>query len=181
MAEDALRELIARPDDPGIMRPLAATLLARLMARRGDARGADEVLLPAIDVASGSDEIQLVGPVATAQVELMWLAGETGPAPTLAAAALALDTTAGGSASRAELCRYLQRLGVPVGTPGNAPGPWAPALEGDWQMAASAWDELGERYERALELVSSGDPPTAVAGREILGQLGAAATLERVG
>jgi hypothetical protein len=42
-AEAGLRDLIDRAGEPGIMRPLARAVLARVLARRGDDTGADAV------------------------------------------------------------------------------------------------------------------------------------------
>ena len=47
-AEVGLRALVAWPGDPGLMQPLAAGLLARLLARRGRVDDARAVLAPVV-------------------------------------------------------------------------------------------------------------------------------------
>lgn len=81
---------------------------------------------------------------------------------------------------QAELCGYLRRAGHDVAAPIDAPGPWAAALVGRWREAAAGWDELGERYEQAVELARSGDDRARVTGLGMLQDLGATATLARV-
>jgi DNA-binding NarL/FixJ family response regulator len=63
----------------------------------------------------------------------------------------------------------------------GCPEPWAAGLRGDWRTAAAAWAEIGDPYERALELAGSGQvEPTLEALRDLedLGA-GAAVTIVR--
>ncbi len=69
-----LNDLVASPGRPGLMVLLARSLLARLLARRGDP-GASDVLAEALrDSRAGGDSF-VAGPLAAAQIELHWLAG----------------------------------------------------------------------------------------------------------
>jgi DNA-binding SARP family transcriptional activator len=176
-AEQALRELLDRPGDPGIMDFLTRSLLARLLARQDRFDDADAVFEAARTAAHHSVEARLVGPVAAAALEIAWLRGETSPLPRLVGDALAVAARAGHSVSRAEIARYLQRarLEAPVVDP--APEPWASGLRGDWKHGAALWEGRGEPYEQALELLSSGRPQPMAAGRRMLRDLGATATL----
>jgi DNA-binding NarL/FixJ family response regulator len=47
-------------------------------------------------------------------------------------------------------------------------------LAGDWRAAAAAWDRIGDPYERALELASSGQAGPTLEALELLDRLGAA-------
>jgi DNA-binding winged helix-turn-helix (wHTH) protein/tetratricopeptide (TPR) repeat protein len=179
-AEAGLRDLIDRPGEPGIMRPLARALLARVLARRGEYAGADAVLAPALMAASSSDEIHVVGPVTAADVELAWLRGDSEDPSPRTDRALKIAARAGHRTSEAEIRCYLQRAGHPVVIRGDEPGPWGPALAGDWRTAARAWERLGERYEQAVELAFSGDDDARETGREILARLGATAAISRL-
>jgi hypothetical protein len=80
-AERGLRMLVEWPGEPGIMRPLAASLLARLLSRQGRHAEAAELLGPAMVSASNSSEIALVGPAIAAAVEAAWLVGRTDDMP----------------------------------------------------------------------------------------------------
>lgn len=178
-ATELLERIATRNDDPGIMRPLALSLLARIQARRTKTSAARQTLEPALAAAAASDEAQLVMPIAVAAVEVAWLAGESAPEQ-LARRALALPVAAGGAAARAELCRYLQRAGVDVEIPADPPEPWATSLRCDHRAAAAAWQERGERYERALELAASGDPADLDSAIDALTVLAAFATADRI-
>ncbi|HET6951592.1 MAG TPA: AAA family ATPase [Acidimicrobiales bacterium] len=180
-AEAGLRTLVDWPGEPGIMRPLAASLLVRLLARRGRQAEADDLLRRTVDGTSGSSEIAVVGPVAIAAVEAAWLAGEGGRMPTLAGPALALATELGHRTTRAELARLLQHASHPVDVPPDPPGPWAPGLAGRWRAAADAWGALGHRYERAVELAVAPDAGARSEGRGDLAALGAYGTLGVLG
>lgn len=50
-----------------------------------------------------------------------------------------------------------RRLGEPVETFPGCPEEYAAGLRGDWRAAAAAWQRIGDPYERALELVESGE------------------------
>jgi DNA-binding winged helix-turn-helix (wHTH) protein/tetratricopeptide (TPR) repeat protein len=176
-AEAGLRALVEWPGEPGIMRPLAASLLVRLLARQGRHEQAAEVLRPAVAATAGSPEIALVGPVTAAALEAAWLGGRSGEMPSLAAPALALAAEAGHRTSGAELARSLQRAGHPVAAPTRAAGPWAAGLAGRWREAADAWNALGCRYERAVELALAPDAGARSDGRHELEALGAAGAL----
>jgi DNA-binding winged helix-turn-helix (wHTH) protein len=180
-AQAGLQTLVDWPGEPGIMRFLAASLLVRLLARRGRHDEAADVLRPAVDATSGSTEIALVGPVTAAHLEAAWLGGQSADMPAIAAPALALATELRHRTTGAELTRSLQRAGHPVEVPPDAVGPWAPALAGRWREAADAWATRGCRYERALELALAPDAPARSEGRSELEALGAAGALAVLG
>jgi DNA-binding SARP family transcriptional activator len=176
-----LRQLVAGPGQPGVMALLARSVLARLLARRGDPEAGDVLAEALRDPVSAGDSY-VAGPLAVAQVELGWLAGTVDGVPPPVWRALELAAHSRHTAAQAELCVYLRRAGqVGSAAPADAPGPWAPALAGRWRDAAAAWKQLGERYEQAVELAWSGEDDQArAAGLHILKDLGATATIARV-
>jgi DNA-binding winged helix-turn-helix (wHTH) protein len=180
-ADAGLRALVDWPGEPGIMRQLAASLLARLLARRGHHDRAAEALEPALAAIAGSSEVALVGPVTAAQLEAAWLAGRASAMPAIAAPALALAAELGHRCTRSELVRYLQRAGHAVEAPEGPVGPWAPGVTGRWRDAADAWAALGCRYERAVELTLAPDAAARAEGRAELEALGARGTLAVAG
>jgi len=107
-------------------------------------------------------------------VEWAWLAGRPDRAREVADELLP-RLPAGGAYVRGELLRYLARAGLPAEPFPGCPDPWAAGLRGDWQAAAAAWADLGNPYERALELAFSGDAGAALDGLRVLDDLGAAA------
>jgi hypothetical protein len=173
-----LRRLVTDPGQPGVMALLSRSVLARLLARRGDPE-ANDVLNEALRDPVWAADSYVAGPLAIAQVELGWLTGTLNTVPPSVWDALNLAADSRHTAIQAELCMYLRRAGHDVTAPADAPGPWALALTGQRHEAAAAWKELGERYEQALELVWSGDDQARATGMDILKNLGAHATLAR--
>jgi hypothetical protein len=114
-------------------------------------------------------------------VELAWLTGTDAEVPPAVWQAVELATDSGHTAMLVELFGYLRRAGHDVTAPRCAPGPWALSLAGRWREAAAAWEELGERYEQAVELARYGDDQARAAGLGMLKELGATATLTRLG
>lgn len=157
------------------MRVLAMSLLARLLARRGD-RCAPRIIEEALTHPSAAHDERVAGPLAAAQVEIAWLshipASELMASPTVR-----LALTSAALASRGELHVYLRRAGVEVEEPRGCAGPWALTLAGKHREAAEAWKTLGDRYEHALSVAAGGAPAAA---RQILSNLGATATVEHI-
>ena len=178
-AIDELRALVATDRGPGAMRHLAASVLARVLARRG-APGSQALLNgPLADPVSHGD-VFVAGPLAIAQVELLWLSGDVAPIPPVATTALGLAERAGYPAIHAELCVYLRRAGHQVAPLDDPPGPWAHVLAGRWADAAVSWADLGDRYERAVVLAIQGDDEGRAEGLAELDRLGATATIDRI-
>ena len=63
----------------------------------------------------------------------------------------------GAEQATAELLRYAARAGLPVEAFPGCPQPWAAGLRGDWRPRPRRWAEIGDPYERALELADSGE------------------------
>ena len=167
-----LRGLLALRGEPGIMEPLARSLLSRLLARQGHAEEADRVLRPA--EASGTEaELRLYGPVTIARVELSWLAGRDGDLLAMADDALTRATATRSTVILAELARYLQRAGFTTAPVAEAPEPWSSGLCGDWRHAAAQWGERNEPFEQALELASGDDLASRAKASDLLRSLGA--------
>ena len=184
-----LRGLLDGPGDAGIMAPLARSMLARLLARRGD-RAARAVLGAALDDSVAAGDPYVVASLAVAQVEVGWLIGAPPREPDGVATALRLAVDVGHTAIAGELATYLRRAGwsAPVAVsitgsitgPVAVPEPWAASLAGRPLAAAAAWDELGERYERAVELAGADDHTARDQGLRLLSELGASAAVARL-
>ena len=76
-------------------------------------------------------------------------------------------------AQRGELMRYLRRLGLPAHDFPGCPDRYAAGIAGDWQTAAQLWEELGDPYERSLELLESGQTEPTLEALGSLDALGA--------
>lgn len=179
-AVDELGELLRSPGEPGLMAPLARSILARLLARRGDPR-AGAVLAAARADGRWAQSPFVTGVLEVAAAELGWLDGSLAEAtPTMTDALRRLDRE-GYAGVAAELTAYLRRADVPVAAPADPPGPWAPTLAGRTAEAATAWAQIGERYERAVVQAGAADPALREEGLATLGELGAVATIQAVG
>ena len=174
-----LRALVDSAGEPGVMAPLARSVLARLLARRGDPQ-AGAVLADAWADRAVGDDIIVAGPLNVAQVEIGWLDGSLGDLTGDVQRAVQTAARAGQVAVQAELCAYLRRAGIDVSPPADAPGPWAATLAGRWREAAAAWTALGERYETAVVLATAPDRAARARGHDMLQRLGASATLAAV-
>ncbi|MEU4288477.1 AAA family ATPase [Kribbella sp. NPDC026596] len=170
-----LRELLDAPGEPGVMETLARSLLARLLARRGD-QEAGAVLAVALADRAVADDSFVATRLAVAQAELGWLDGSWGSLTDELRLTLATAESAGHRSVLGELCAYLGRAGIDVPEPVDAPGPWAATLAGRWHEAAAAWAELGERYEQAVVLATAPDRAARAQGLSLLRDLGAVAT-----
>jgi DNA-binding CsgD family transcriptional regulator len=116
-----------------------------------------------------------------AYVEWAWLTGRSdGLAPVVTGVVEATQAR-GAAPLRAEFLRYMARTGYPeISEPVvdraawlGGPEPWAAGLRGDWRAAATAWHELGDRYEEALELAAADTIEPMVEALSILDELDA--------
>lgn len=174
LAEGQLRQLLERPGEPGIMRPLAESLLGRLLARRSRP-DAEMHVEAAVAASAGSIEPALLGPVAAARLELAWLRREH-QVPEFCRTALDRASAIQYCVAEGELARYLQRMGAlgSYQTPTVLPRPWSTAVNNRPTEAAKEWLALGEVYEAAIETALANDNQ----GFERLESLGAAATID---
>lgn len=179
-AGDGLRAIVEQDPDPGMLTVYSVPPHARLLARRGDP-AAGAVLAAAWERAQRQDSLIGLGFAGSALVEWAWLQGR----PDVVEAVLRVwEPHAGRPAAEpvwAEVLCYAARAGAPAAAvfPG-CPEPWAAGLRGDWRAAAAAWAEVGDPYERAVELAGSGQvEPTLEALRD-LEDLGADAAVRLV-
>jgi DNA-binding CsgD family transcriptional regulator len=138
-AEQELDKLTAAAD-AGLARARPLALLARVLARRGDA-GAAEALARARAVAGRSGELFRVGPVGVAEAEVAWLSGpgasaSDGPGDAPARDGRRVDGTAGPDPAGPD------PAGPDTAGPGTAgPGTAGPGAAGDADPVAGtvAW------------------------------------------
>ncbi len=172
------RDAVERHGDPGMLAGYSVPPLERLLARRGAADV--ERLERAWERALLRRSLLGLAFAGAALVEWAWLNDR----PDRAAAVLrewephAARLTA--AAAWAEVLRYGARAGLAVASFPGCPEPWAAGLRGDWRAAAAAWEALGDPYERALELASSGEVEPTLDALRALEDLGATAAVSVV-
>jgi DNA-binding CsgD family transcriptional regulator len=173
-AESRLRGLVGAGADAGAnaVNPLA--FLGRLLSRRNDPAGA-ELIERACALAAASGEDQKSAVASAAKLESLWLSGDT--AGVRAIGAKMLDR-AGQTERRllhGELLRYLRRVGDTVKPFPGCPAPFAAGIAGDWERAATLWEQAGNPYEQAWELSESPDVAVVLRALDMFDRLGAAA------
>ena len=172
-AERGLRALLGDGDvDNGLGR-FAVADLARLAVRRGDPDAAAQLAV-AQAVADRSGSTYTTAPAVLAGLEHAWAGGERTAAVGRARALLVALAGPGHERNRAEVLRWLRRLGEPAEAFPGCPEPFAAGLRGDRRAAAAGWERAGAPYERALELLDADDPEDLVAALEAFDALGAA-------
>ncbi|HEX3257520.1 MAG TPA: AAA family ATPase [Pseudonocardia sp.] len=170
-AEAELRTLLADDANHGMLARHALPGVALLAVRRG-ADDAPALLAAARSNAVEARSLQALVPAAAAAVEHAWLTGDRAWADD-ARALLARLERPGRERYHGELLRWLRRCGEPVEPFEGCPEEFAAGLRGDWRAAASGWERIGAPYERALELVDSGEVDATLEALAVFDRLGA--------
>jgi DNA-binding CsgD family transcriptional regulator len=150
----------------------ALPTLALLAVRQGRA-DAETLLARARDNAERAQNLHALVPTAVALIERGWLSGDPARGD-MARGLLPRLHSRGRERERGELTRWLRRLGDPLGPFPGCPDEYAAGLRGDWRAAAEAWAAVGAPYERALELLESGEPEPMLEALAVFDGLGAA-------
>jgi DNA-binding CsgD family transcriptional regulator/tetratricopeptide (TPR) repeat protein len=152
----------------------ALVVLGLVRARRGDP-GVGDVLDEARTLAERTGELWWVAPVAAANAEAAWLAGDA------ARVAASLETALGLAVSRksswfvGQLCDWRRRAGFDDDPPVEPAEPFAALAAGDWQRAAEYWRGVGRPYETAMALAEADDEEPLRDSLDELNRLGARA------
>lgn len=168
-AEAQLRALRATTDQHGVIDLMARETIARLAVRRGD-DDADTLVEEAWELAVRSGAGQYLGAIGAVRVEQAWLAGDPAAARERLAA---IPVGRVRPRMRAEVLRYAQLAGLAVEVGADLPEPWASGLRGDWRVAADAWKAQQNPYQRAIELLASGESEATLEALEVFDRLGA--------
>jgi len=177
-SEDA-ELVLARATRSPVIRLPALLVRARLRVRRGDP-GAGEALEEALGLAAASNEIQRIGPAASALAEQVWLRG--GASDEIVGgvrSGFELAVRRGAAPTVGELGLWMRRAAALEEPPEACPEPWAAWIRGNWQEAADAWAQLGRPYERA-DALSEGDEDAQREALAVFLELGARPAAERV-
>ena len=179
---DSAALVLREPRRSRIPQLTALAVLGRVRARRGDPdvwSSLDEALA----LATRSEELQASEPVAIARAEAAWLEGDRRGVEQATEAALALARTRRSPWVVAELAAWRRRAGiVDELSAGEAAGPHALEVAGEWAQAAARWQQLGCPYEAALALAETDDrraQRTAVGALQALGAKPAEAIVAR--
>jgi DNA-binding CsgD family transcriptional regulator len=149
----------------------ALVVLATVRARRGDP-GVDSLLDEAMQLALPTGELQRIGRVAATRAEVAWYRGDLRRVAEEAAIGLQAAADSRDRWIRGELVYWGHRADPALDVPAGLAQPYALMIEGDWEGAAAAWQELGAPYERALAL-ADGPEEALLESLGVLRQLGA--------
>jgi ATP/maltotriose-dependent transcriptional regulator MalT len=181
-AVDSAALVLREPRRSRIPQLTALAVLGRVRARRGD----PDVRAPldeALSLATRSEELQASEPVAVARAEAAWLEGDRLGVEQATETALALARARRSPWVVAELAAWRRRAGiVDELSAGEAAGPHALEVAGEWAQAAARWQQLGCPYEAALALAETDDrraQRTAVGALQELGAKPAEAIVAR--
>jgi DNA-binding CsgD family transcriptional regulator len=129
----------------------ALSVLATVRARRGDP-GVDPLLDEAARLAMPTGELQRVGRVAAIRAEVAWYRGDLECVAREAAIGQQTSADHRDPWLHGELA-YWAHVAEPAKTESaDIAEPYRLMIEGDWEAAAAAWQQLGAPYERALAL-----------------------------
>ncbi|GIH20530.1 helix-turn-helix transcriptional regulator [Rugosimonospora africana] len=173
---------LSRPIGLGVAVVPALVVKGRILSA-GGSDGALATLDTAAAHAYGLDELQWIGPVASARAEYFLMVGEPERAVAEARPAWELASARGHSALAAELAFRCSQAGgaagEPDGEPVRRPEPYLSLIGGDWSGAAAAWAARGRGYAR-LEALSYGDRTAVTEVLTVLDRLGAVRAAARL-
>jgi DNA-binding CsgD family transcriptional regulator len=147
-------------------------VLGLVRARRGDP-GHEPLLEEAWALGAPTDEVERMGPAATARAEVAWLAGDREGVVAATEHAFQLASKQKDPVAIGELALWRRRAGIDDGVPPRAAEPFASQLAGDWARAAALWDEAGCPYEAALARADSSEDEPLRQALDELQRLGA--------
>jgi DNA-binding CsgD family transcriptional regulator/tetratricopeptide (TPR) repeat protein len=156
----------------------ALQILGLVRVRRGDP-GAESVLDEARDLALATEEMQYIAPVAAARAEWRWLQGDCERCVAEAEVGYRMALAANRPWAWGAAAIWLWQGGGLHDALEGTPRVFALQMEGDWQGAAAAWEQLGCPYEQALALLDGGEAAQRQA-LEIFERLGARPAAARV-
>jgi DNA-binding CsgD family transcriptional regulator/tetratricopeptide (TPR) repeat protein len=142
-------------------------MIARIRARRGDP-GWQEAIEEAWTQAEPMGDLDVVGPVTGARLEIAWLTGREVPdaRPVLSLALSYKDSWVAG-----DVAYWMFKNGRLDEAPAGIPEPYRLQVAGRPLEAAELWAKIGCPYERGLALMESGDSEALTEALEIFEEL----------
>lgn len=160
-------------------RALALTVRALVRARRGEAE-VDSLLDEALELAEPSGEVMRIAPVALAQAEVAWLAGNRDGIIAATDRVFGDALEQGGPWPLSELAFWRWRAGLDAPPLPDPEHPYALQIAGEWARAAEQWTKIGSPYEAALALADADTEDPLRRALAELERLGAEAAAARV-
>ena len=149
----------------------ALFVLATVRARRGDP-GVDPLLDEAAQLALPTSELQRIGRIAATRAEVAWYRGDLKRVASEARIALQAAADHRDPWLRGEIVYWGHLADPALEDCSDLAEPYAMMIQGDWEGAAAAWQQLDAPYERALAL-AGGPEHALLESLMILERLGA--------
>ena len=178
MATDDAAAVLGHSRGYNVTRIPALTILGHIRVRRGDP-DASRALTEAHELATQTKEIQRLAPIASARIEMAWLAGESEKMVTELRSILELTRGYDDPWQHGEFAFWLWRAGVTQPLEQEIAEPYALQIAGNWRAAADRWHEIGCPYEEALAL-SDGDEAAKLEALAKFEKLGANPAAEKL-
>jgi DNA-binding CsgD family transcriptional regulator/tetratricopeptide (TPR) repeat protein len=156
-AAESAAVVLRDPRSAAVARGWALAALGTVRARRGDGE-VSEPLQEALQLMSGTEELERIAPVAIAMAEAAWLAGDAAAVAGVTDAPLARALSVRAPWVAGELAFWRCQAGLRDELAhGAVAEPYRRAIAGEWARSAELWREIGCPYEAALCLAESDD------------------------
>lgn len=178
IATDDAASVLEHSGGYNVTRIPALTILGHVRVRRGDPDGS-RALQEAQELAMRTNEIPRFGPIASARIEMAWLAGDE--AQMIAEAQSMLEMAKGHNDPwlHGELAFWLCRAGATQTVQQEIAEPYALQIAGNWRAAAALWKKIGCPYEEGMALLD-GDEAAQLEALAIFEKLGASPAAENL-
>jgi len=178
MATDDAESVLGNSLGYNVTRIPALSIVGHIRVRRGDP-DASEALTEAHELAMQTKEISRIALIASARVEMAWLAGDLDQVVAEAQSILQLGKSDEDPWRNGEFALWLRRAGVTQPIEQQIAEPYALQIAGNWRAAADRWKEIGCPYEEATAL-ADGDDAAQLEALAIFEKLGASPAAERL-
>jgi DNA-binding CsgD family transcriptional regulator len=178
MATDDAASVLEQAGGYNVARIPALTILGHVRVRRGDP-DASRALAEAHELAMQANELGRITPIASARIEMAWLAGDVEQVIAEARSILEISTDDNDPWLHGEFAFWLWRGGVHQPIERKIAEPYALQIAGNWRAAADRWKEIGCPYEEATAL-ADGDEAAQLEALAIFEKLGASPAAERL-
>ena len=178
MATDDAESVLEHSRGYSVARIPALSILGHIRVRRGDP-DASRALTEAHQLAMQTKELERLVPIASARVEMAWLAGDLEQVVAEAQSVLQVAKGNNDPWLHGEFVSWLWRAGVTQPIEQEIAKPYALLIAGNWRAAADCWRKIGCPYEEAVAL-SDGDEAAQREALTIFEKLGAEPAADRL-
>ena len=178
MATDDAASVLEISRGYSVTRIPALNIVGHVRLRRGDP-DASQPLTEAYELAMLTKEVSRIGPVASACIEMAFVAGDLERVVAESQSMLEMSRDDNDPWLRGEFALWLWRAGVTQPIEQPIAEPYALQIAGDWRAAADLWKQIGCPYEEASAL-ADGNEAAQLEALAIFEKLGANPAAEKL-